>query len=137
MTNLTFGESLISRIRVYSRKVLERITKERVLADPLEPKLLILCRKLIQDSNSEMYICPESKNRYINNYTSNIYVIIGVYSIKICSESYQEIPICPHSHRSICQVLDNRLISTSRRVLEHFRASIEADFSQTFLNYIK
>ena len=113
------------------------MTKERVLADPLEPKLLILCRKLIHDEQSEIYICPESKNRYINNYTSNIYVIIGIYSIKICSESYQEIPICPHSHRSICQVFDNRLISTSHRVLEHFRASVEADFSQTFSNYIK
>ena len=137
MNIFTFSRSLIRKIRVYSRKALERMTKERVLADPLEPKLLILCRKLIHDEQSEIYICPESKNRYINNYNSNIFVIIGIYSIKICSESYQEIPICPHSHRSICQVFDNRLISTSRRVLEHFRASIEADFSQTFLNYIK
>lgn len=133
----TFSRSLIRRIRVYSRKALERMSKDRVLADPLEPKLLILCRKLIHDDQSEIYICPESGHRYINNYTSNIYVIIGAYSIKICAESYQEIPICAHSHRSICQVFDNRLISTSRQVLAHFRSSIEADFSQTFLNYIK
>ena len=125
----------IRRIKVRIKKLFAILTKDKEIIDPLEPKVLLLCRKLLQDSNSIIHRCPMSGNRFICNDYKSIYVVIENYRIKIASNSYQDIEISQYGHRAICQIFDSKLSDKSEYIFNQFKRAKERNFDKTLLSY--
>lgn len=128
---------VIRIIKVRFKKAMVYISKDRQIIDPLEPKVLLLCRSLIQDSHSILHVCPITGNRYISNDYEKIYAVIEHYRIKIASSSFQDVELSQYGHRSICQIFDAKLNENSNQVLEHFKDIKNKTFDKTLSNYFK
>lgn len=135
MTINNFVRPSIRKMRAYVGRKIENGTKDRVLVDPLEPKVLVLCRKMIRDPKSKLLFAPTSNKRIIVNDEQKIRIIIQNETVKISDESGQvNIDLCPHNAKSIAQVFDAHIESEGNTNEQIIRSGIEKSFF-TIYNY--
>ena len=111
---LTFVQLMLHKIRRVFQQIIISSKKDATKSDRIprsefENEAIQICRNMVKRSDSELLFFLNSDERFINNDTLKMYIILKSNSIDVINHTYYyNLPVCPKTMSKLTLIFDGQ-----------------------------